>query len=60
MINTSDEHKKTQMIVSFQEELAKLYTDTIKELDESDALERIQRQNELATYRDIADGILAF
>jgi len=56
----SDNALKTQMIVNFQEELAKLYTDTCAELDECDERERIARQNEYLSYKDILDGIIAF
>lgn len=56
----SSEQFKQQMIVDFQEELAKLYTDTLKELDECNTFLEVQRRNDYVDYRAILDGILAF
>ena len=53
-IENSDETKKRQMILEFQEELARLYAD----IAETDTIVDRQKQNEYRTYQDIMDGII--
>ena len=55
-INTaaSDEYKKQQMIMEFQEELNKIYND----IAAADTLMTAQKRSEYETYQDIMNGII--
>ena len=59
-VNIEDQMKldKEQMTLNFKEELAKVYMDTYRELDDADYAERQKRKEEYERYRDIADGII--
>ena len=50
----SDEYRKHQMIAEFQEELAKIYTDTILATETID----YQKKQEYETYQEIMNGII--
>lgn len=52
--DTSDEYRKQQFILGFQEELAKLYV----EQNECTTAEQKQKQKEAQYYADISDGII--
>lgn len=55
-INTedSDEFRKRQMILDFQEELTKIYND----FAETESIIDYKQRNEYQTYQDIMDGII--
>ena len=53
-VENSDEHKKRQMILDFQNELTQLYT----EFAEADSIINYKQRNEYQTYQDIMEGII--
>lgn len=57
-LTTSDALRKSQMIAAFEDELKKLYFDTVTEITDAHALVSQQERQEWEYYRDIADGII--
>ena len=58
MLGVSDISRKSEMIANFQEELARAYQDTFKELDETDYEERKKKIEENNYYKNLIDGII--
>ena len=58
MLGVSDISRKSEMIANFQEELARAYQDTFKELDETDYEERQKKKEENDYYKNLIDGII--
>ena len=58
MLGVSDISRKSEMIANFQEELARAYQDTFKELDEMDYKERQKKKEENDYYKNLIDGII--
>lgn len=58
MLGVSDISRKSEMIANFQEELARAYQDTFKELDETDYKERQKKKEENDYYKNLIDGII--
>lgn len=59
MGDMSDDKFREQWTVNFQEELAKLYTDTYLEISEAENLRDAREKEEYLALIDIAGGIIA-
>ena len=57
-LNNEAKYEKEQIVLSFKEELAKIFMDTYEDMNQADYLEKQQRKEEYERYRDISDGII--